>query len=134
MLRKDYLIKQIEEFGRALAIIHSHKREQNYEAYEQETAMVFKKFSEKDLSEVEYLIMSEFESEIVLDNTLDLPKKKIIAHLLFEKMNYYIEKGDLNSALHLKAKCLLLYEFILNNLTDNEYDLDVHYKLSYLKS
>lgn len=133
MLKRDYLIKQFEEFGKALAQLLSHKREQDYDKFEQEISLALKKFSDQDLLELESMTLADFQYNIIEKTDIEFEKKKIIARVLFEKMSYYLLLGIEERSNELKNKCLLLYQHIQSNATENEYDLDVHYKLNYLK-
>jgi hypothetical protein len=133
MLKRDYLLKQIEEFGKVLSQVLSYKKEHNYLKYELEISLALKKFSDQDLIELENLDIEAFQTKLTAHGKLDLTQKKIIATVLFEKMTYYEEHFQLTHAYDLKKKCVLLYEDLQKNGTENEYDLDVHYKLSYLR-
>jgi hypothetical protein len=133
MLKRDYLLKQIEEFGKVLAQALSYKKEHNYLKYELELSLALKKFSDQNLIDLENQDIEEFQTKLTAQGNLDLSQKKIIATVLFEKMTYYEEHFQYKHADNLKMKCVLLYEDIQMNGTENEYDLDVHYKLSYLR-
>lgn len=134
MFKKDYLIKQFEEFGKVLASILKFKKEGDFDKFEQEIALCFKQFTDKDLKVIEGMSREAFEKEILGDQSLSFSRKKIMAAVLFEKMNLYehLELGE--QAENVKLKSLLLYQHIQDNSTENEYDLDVHYKLAYLKN
>lgn len=134
MFKKDYLIKQFEEFGKVLAAILKFKKEGDFDQFEQEIALCFKEFTEKDLKQVESLSAEQFEKEILNDMNLSFSRKKIIAAVLFEKMSLYEHLELSEQSENVKRKCLLLYQHIQDNSTENEYDLDVHYKLTYLRN
>lgn len=134
MLKRDYLLKQIEEFGKVLSQVLSYKKEHNYLKYEMEISLALKKFSDQDLFELENMEIEAFQTKLTAQGKLDLTQKKLIATVLFEKMTYYEEHFQLDPSYNLKKKCVLLYEDLQKNGTENEYDLDVHYKLSYLRT
>jgi len=134
MLRRDYFIKQMEEFGKVLAQILGYKKQKEFEKFEEEISAALKKYSDQDLKSLELKSGEEFEKEILMSQKLDFSQKKIIAAVLFEKMIYFSELNAPERASELKAKCLLLYQHIQTNATENEYDLDVHYKLGFLKN
>lgn len=134
MFKKDYLIKQFEEFGKVLASILKFKKEGDFDKFEQEIALCFKQFTDKDLKVIEGMTREAFEKEILGDQSLSFSRKKIMAAVLFEKMNLYEHLELSEQAENVKLKSLLLYQHIQDNSTENEYDLDVHYKLAYLKN
>jgi hypothetical protein len=57
---------------------------------------------------------------------------KMLGELMFEKMLYYKDTGN-EKFEDLKRKCILLYNYYLNNLTQNQLDLGAHYKLELLR-
>jgi hypothetical protein len=133
MLRKDFIERQFEEFGKVLALILGYKKNNSWEEFEQEIARAAKKFTSFEMEHVENLNGDVFDAEIIGDKSLLYDQRKILANLLFEKMNYYLEKGNDEKFRNLKGKCFKLYRFLETNHTQNEFDLDVHYKLEMLK-
>lgn len=131
-LRKDYIQRQFEEFGKVLAVILVYKRESDWDKFEKEINEATKKFTALEIGYVETLSNEAFEKEVLLSPTLMQDQKKILATLLFEKMSFYMEKSDEKNYLALKNKCLELYTHLKENFTENEFDLDVHYKLDFL--
>lgn len=132
MLRKDLLVRQFEEFGKVMAIIFGHKRLKDWEEFQKEIEEAAKKITSFEIIYVESLLPEIFESEILLKEDLIPEKQKMLADLLYEKMDFYLERNDLVKYRDLKNKCLLLYKRFSENLTVNEFNLDVHYKLSRL--
>ncbi len=133
MLRKDYIMRQFEEFGKVMAVIFGLKKQNDWEKFEKEIAEASKKFTDIEICHAETLLLPDFEKEVLTSPALLPAQQKMLADLLFEKMNYYFEKGETGKAKDLKNKCLLLYQKFLDDLTQNEFNLDVHYKLEYLK-
>lgn len=133
MLRKDFIIRQIEEFGKVLALIIGYKKQNEWTKFEEEIKNAILKFSSLEMNEIENLNIDFFVSEIVNREGLSLDQKKIIANLMYEKLYFYLFKNENESYSKLKAKCLLLYLHLNENCTTNEFDLDVHYKLSMLQ-
>ena len=133
MLRKDFIIRQIEEFGKVLALIIGYKKQNEWTKFEQEIKNAIQKFSSLEMNEIENLNIDFFVSEIVNREGLSLDQKKIIANLMYEKLYFYLFKNENENYSQLKAKCLLLYLHLNENCTTNEFDLDVHYKLSMLQ-
>ena len=133
MLRKDFIIRQIEEFGKVLALIIGYKKQNEWTKFEEEIKNAIQKFSSLEMNEIENLNIDFFVSEIVNREGLSLDQKKIIANLMYEKLYFYLFKNETENYSQLKAKCLLLYLHLNENFTTNEFDLDVHYKLSMLQ-
>ncbi len=133
MLRKDFIIRQIEEFGKVLALIIGYKKQNEWTKFEEEIKNAIQKFTSLEMNEIENLNIDFFVSEIVNREGLSLDQKKIIANLMYEKLYFYLFKNETENYSQLKAKCLLLYLHLNENFTTNEFDLDVHYKLSMLQ-
>ena len=133
MLRKDFIIRQIEEFGKVLALIIGYKKQNEWTKFEEEIKNAIQKFSSLEMNEIENLNIDFFVSEIVNREGLSLDQKKIIANLMYEKLYFYLFKNENENYSQLKAKCLLLYLHLNENCTTNEFDLDIHYKLSMLQ-
>lgn len=133
MLRKDFIISQIEEFGKVLSLIISFKKQNEWTKFEEEIKNAIQKFTSVEMNKIENLSIDFFFSEIINREGLSLAQKKIIANLIYEKLYFYLYKNDYENYSKLKAKCLLLYLHLNENLTSNEFDLDVHYKLRMLQ-
>jgi len=133
MLRKDFIIRQIEEFGKVLALIIGFKKQNEWTKFEEEIKNAIQKFTSLKMNEIENLNVDFFVSEIINREGLSLDQKKIIANLMYEKLYFYLFKNENENYSQLKAKCLLLYLHLNENCTTNEFDLDVHYKLSMLQ-
>jgi len=133
MLRKDYIMRQFEEFGKVMAVILGFKKQNEWEKFEKEISDATKKFTSFDINYVENLSVADFEKEILHAPSLLPDQQKILADLLYEKMWFYKERGEEDKFSDLKFKCLSLYKKFSDNLTQNEFNLDVHYKLGILK-
>jgi len=132
MLRKDYLLRQFEEFGKVLALILGYKNNSDWEKFEKEMADAALKFTSLELSHTEHLTDQEFDAQVIGSEQLTQEQKTILATLLFEKMNYYVIANDQANYLKLKKRCIGLYQHIRDNFTEHEFNLDVHYKLEFL--
>jgi hypothetical protein len=131
-LRKDYIQRQFEEFGKVMAVILSFKRDNEWEKFEDEISMALQKFTQLEMNYVETLNETDFNHKVLIDAKLLPNQKRILADLLYEKLTIYIEKNEQENYLKLKQKCISLYTFIQENFTQNQFDLDVHYKLAFL--
>jgi len=133
MLKKDLLVRQFEEMGKVLAALLSFKRNKEWDLFEKELGEAVKRYTPLEIGAVEDMESEEFEKQIIVDDKTNFEQKKILATLLFEKMNFYLSQGRNNEYTRLKEKCLRLYEYLANDLTENEYNLDIHYKLRVLR-
>jgi hypothetical protein len=133
MIKKDYLMRKFEDFGKALAILFQMKRDQEWEKFDKEISEIAKKFTSLELKNVELLDDMDFANDILQREGFEQENKMMLAALLFEKMTYYLETDEQNNYLNLKNKCLKLYEHIRDNFTENEFNLDVYYKIEFLK-
>lgn len=132
MHKKDYIQRQFEEFGRVLALILGSKKQQDWEKFENEIEKATRKFTSLEINHVEKLSDEEFEKEVIMNSNLSQEQRKILGSLLFEKLEFHLQSNDLENFEFLKLKCLSLYSYLRENATNNEFDLDVHYKLEIL--
>ena len=115
-----------------MALILTLKKDRDWEKFEQEIAEAARKFTTLEIAQVEALDHERFSTEVLAHPDLAIDQKKILAGLLFEQLSYYLEKNDTQKYLHLRDRCKELYQHIRDNFTENEFDLDVYYKLSFL--
>jgi len=132
MHKKDYIQRQFEEFGKVLASILSRKKKKEWEEFEKETEQATLKFTAFEMPQLESLSTDDFNNQI-LSSSLLYDQKKILANLLFEKLNAYLERNDNDKYLATKSKCLALYTHLSGDLTQNEFDLEVHYRMELLE-
>jgi hypothetical protein len=132
VLRKDYIQRQFEEFGKVLATILGFKKAGSWEEFERSVERALKQFTDLDMSNMEQLSLADFKSKLSRKEFLSPEQRKYLATLLFEKMNYYLENNNQRRYEDLKAKCLALYQQLAADQTHQEFDLDVHYKLKLL--
>ena len=130
MFRRDYLVKQLETFGRALALSIGQRKRNEIEAYERSFAELTQTYAGRSVKDLGQMTTHEF-NQLLAEG--DITKKKIFAALLFE---YYLQLGagavD-NDQMAVGQRCLLLYKNICEDISSEAYDLDVHYKLQVLK-
>jgi hypothetical protein len=134
MIRKDYIVRQIEEFGKALAQIRYFNRNNDFEKFEKEISAAVQTFTSLEIGYVEDLNDADFTTNILLSEELNPEKKKMLADLLFEKLHYYLMHDEDEKGLMAKARCLKIYQELARNSVDTAYNLDVHYKIQYLET
>lgn len=132
-LRKDFIVRQLEEFGKVMSVILGLKLNKDWDEFETEIAAAAKKYTNLEIDAVENMSDADFEISVLYRDGMELDQKKILAQLLFEKLNFYIASGNEENYSRLKDRCLVLYNHILQNFTENEFDLDVHYKIAALR-
>lgn len=117
-----------------MAKLLSLKLDKDWEKFEKELAELSRTFTGSELQQLERLSSENFLHEVTAVAKLDYDKKKILASLLFEKMQMYSETAQAEAYNAAREKCFLLYEHLAGDLTQNEYDLEVNYKLQFLKN
>lgn len=130
MYRKDYLVRQLEEFGKVLLAIISLRKNNDRFTAEKEIQRAVSRFTGLELEFVNSFSLEDFQYYIGHSVNLNHDQLKILADLLFE--NYLIHQSELsieNEEVCL-YKILALYEMHQNQLTQNEFHLDAHYKIS----
>lgn len=133
MFKKDFILRQFEDFGKVLAKILGLKVEKDWLRFEQEIAQAVNTFTGYELNTIEKMGSAEFSETVVECGKLTAEQVKILARLMFERLEEFIHRND-NELINLQSsKCRMLYEKALENLTQNEFDLDIHYKLEFLK-
>jgi hypothetical protein len=135
MHKRDYLVKQFEEFGKVMAILLGLKRDENYPKLFELINESIKKYTSSEVDYVESLINEQFIDILTIEKKLNDEQLKMLADLLFEKANYYFNSQQ-NSELKLKGincykKSYVIYLF-LKEQTTLTYSLDMHYKLELL--
>ncbi len=131
MLRKDLIIRQFEEFGKVLAALLSLRTKADYTEFEKELEKAAKVFLEQDF---ETFLNCDEAHFLHAASELAPEKKKMLARLLFEKMQVAEQVGNNEEAMHLAIKSKIAYELYQTDQTQAEYDLDAHYKLQELKN
>lgn len=131
MYRRDYIQKQLEEFGIFLTKLATHKASKRYQDFETEIDAAAKTYIGKALKEVE-----AFDEQQLISFSLGLEssQKKILARLFFERMQLCDELGQDANATVFATKSFLVYQMLNNDQTATEFDLDVHYKLELLSA
>lgn len=133
MYRKDYIQRQFEEFGKVLANLLQLKRKKNWDEFEKEMSVAFLTFAALNDEELEKLTLESFVNNILHSDKLSFQQKKFVANLLFEKMNSHLERNNQQAYEDLRNKCYMLYKKLQQDQTENEFDLDIHYKLKQLE-
>lgn len=130
MIKKDFLIRHVEEFGRVMGKLLTLRKEKEIEKFEEEIKLAVQRFTQLEISAVEELSSEDFYKTII---SLDDDRLKMLGDLLFERMHYYIICGEEEQFLLLKYKSRKVYE-LFQLRTPLSYNMDVQYRLQYLET
>ncbi len=132
MLKRDYLVKQFEEFGKVMAILLGLKRDGNFPDLLDEINKAAQKYTSTEIAFVESLPNNELMNELIRENKLNDDQLKMLGDLVFEKAEYYLKINASETAVtNCYKKAFLIYTFLKEHATIN-YSLDMHYKLELL--
>ena len=132
MLKRDYLIKQFEEFGKVMAIILGLKRDDTLPEFLEEINKAARKYTSSEINYVEGIDNEALLEVLIQEKELNDNQLKMLGDLLFEKGDYYTRTGQpdpLSNNCYKKA--FLIYFFLKVHATIN-YSLDMHYKIDLL--
>lgn len=132
MLRRDYLVKQAEEFGKVLAVIMGLKRDGLFPDMLEEIYKASQKYTALEILYIEKQENADLIKDLTEDKKLNDEQLKLLADLLFEKAEYYMHaEGAGEASDNAYRKAYILYVFLKKHATTN-YSLDMHYKLELL--
>lgn len=134
MYKRDYLVKQFEEFGKVFALILGLKTNNNLDDMDTLIKEATSKYTSTEIITVETIEDRELLNKLTLDYKLDDEQLKIMADLMFEKGEYYSLKSiqETEKAINCYKKANLIYQFIKDNATLS-FSLDIHYKIEILQ-
>lgn len=131
MYRRDYIQQQLDEFGLFLTRLATHKATKNYSNFEIEIEQAVQTFIGANGKEIDALDELHLQAYFV---GLESVQKKILARLFFERMLLCDEMGQTEAAQAYAAKSLMGYNLLNSETGATAFDLDVHYKLTLLKT
>ena len=135
MHKRDYLVKQFEQFGKVMAVLLGLKKEGNYPELSELINESVKKYTSTEIGFVESLTDEKLIDTLTSEKKLNDEQLKILADLLFEKGEFYSATNQ-NQALDVNSincykKAHLIYLFLKEHATLT-YSLDMHHKLEIL--
>ncbi len=133
MYKKDYLQRQFEAFGKAMAMLANKRRNKELNDYEKEFFSTFLTYTSLTPEQIESLSHEDFVNHLNNDVQLSSNQQHMLADLLYEKLQLYLELEEHTKADQIKTMCIFLYNKILNDDSEHEYNLEVHYRLSFLQ-
>lgn len=133
MHKRDYLVKQFEEFAKVLGVLFGLKQNENYEELNNLINATALKYTQTEIEYIEELSDDELINCLTQEKKLTDEQLKMLGDLLFEKGDYYskLNNTNENEAYNCFQKAKQIYSFLQQYSTLN-YSLDMHYKLEVL--
>lgn|SRR5574343_1449109 len=132
MLKKDYIIRLTEEFGKFLSVLMGLRKKGEWKEFERVLNELVSKFTGTEIEWVETLENENFLKNLSEKYNLSGEKLKILADLLYEKgMAFSNQNNEINSA-NCLYKAYLIYLHLKNSALDSDFSLDMHYKINLL--
>lgn len=133
MLKRDYLVKQFEDFGKVLGVLLGLKRDENFDELNTLINTTALKFTQTEIAFVETLENTNLINVLAQDKKLTDEQLKMLGDLLYEKGDYYAKtmNNSDTEAMNCFAKAKIIYTFLQTHSTLN-FSLDMHYKLEVL--
>jgi hypothetical protein len=128
MIRKDYILRMVQEFAKFLAKIIGLKMDGKLDEALKEIDNVY-----KGMIDLDPIVLKSLGPEEVLDFLLKEKKYnnhhiKMIAELLFEEGQIYVENGDPISARNVMEKAKILINYLMES--DSTFSFDWYEKIS----
>ncbi len=136
MHKRDYLVRQFEEFGKVLAMLLGLKKDGNFPEFLKQIEESAKKFTSTEINFAEILDDNQLLDTLIVTKHLNDEQLKMMADLLYEKAEYHL-KAQRNQtfetdAMNCYKKAYIIYLFIKERAT-LPYSLDMHYKIEILR-
>lgn len=129
MLRKDFLQRQFEEFGKVLAQILGFKKSGDMINFEKEIEKAVKTFTTLELEELLKMNLEDFEKMVKQNQSLRPDQIKILADLFYERSFVFERPEQAEQMKDMLGRAYFLYKRYTQELTTNEFNLEVNYRL-----
>jgi hypothetical protein len=133
MLRKDYIVRQAEEFGKFLAILMGLRKAGNWEEFHKQINASAKKFTFLEVEEAENLDPEKFLEILIEQHQLKEQNLKMLADLLYEKGMSYTASNNTDAANNAFERALGIFTYISEQALEIDFSLDMHFKMAALK-
>jgi hypothetical protein len=133
MLRKDYIIRLTEEFGKFIGIVFSLKNQDKWEELDKLINESAKKFTNIEIVFVESLPDENLPERLFKEYGLTIDNIKMLADLLYEKGLNYSKLDEEIKSLNAYKKSMLLFRYVNDKSLDSDFSLDMHYKMKTLE-
>jgi hypothetical protein len=131
MHKRDYLVKQFEEFGKVMAVLLGLKRDKSYHDFLSLINASAAKYTTTEINYVETIHDEQLLNVLLEEKNLNDEQLKMLADLLYEKADYYLHQSDNSGAANCYKKAYVIYLFLKEHATLT-YSLDMHYKIEVL--
>jgi hypothetical protein len=132
MLRRDLIMKQIEEMARALAVILGLRKSGNNNEARQKMDELINDFLRTDLASLNELSGEELVQKLYTDLKLHQEQVSIVADCFMQEGEMQSEEGNIETATAHFSKALHLFES-LNKLPKATFSLERMQKIKILK-
>lgn len=132
MIQRDYIMRMIEEFGKFLSLVVGLKREGNYEDALEKIDNVYEGMLDLDPKTLKSVDAKELLDFLQNKKKFNNQYVKMIAELLFEEGQIYLETGDPISAQNVLLKAKVLINYLMES--DATFSFDWYEKLSIIES
>lgn len=133
MLRKDYIVRQAEEFGKFLATLMGLRKAGSWEEFNKLINETAAKFTFLEVEAAENMEDHDFIEALIARHKLKEPNLKMLADMLYEKGMAYTSGSNETEAKNAFGKALQIYSYISENALDTDFSLDMHFKIASLK-
>ncbi len=129
MLRKDFLQRQFEEFGKVLAALLGLKKSGDMVNFEKEIENAVKTFTSLELDELLKMNLEAFEKMVKANETLRPDQIRILADLFYERSFVFDKPEQTEQMKDMLSRAYFLYKRYTDELTANEFNLEVTYRI-----
>jgi len=133
MYKKDYIIRQFEEFGKFLAIAFGLKKDSKFKEMEELINSSALKFTNIEIGIAEKLPDKDLIQLLTENYQLKEANLKMLGDLLYEKGIGYSEQNKDEEAGNAFRKALIIFNYIKDNSLEIDFSLDMHFKINSLK-
>ena len=132
MIRRDYIMRMIDEFGKFLTAIVGLKREGNFEEALDKVDGLYQGMLDLDPKILKAMSSDEVLDYLQNEKKYDNRYLKLIAELLYEEGQIYHESGDPISAQNVLQKAKVLINYLIE--TDSTFSFDWYEKLATIEN
>lgn len=133
MLRKDYIMRMYEEFGKFLGTLFGLRKMGNWPELEELIKTSAQKYSLVELEFAESLETKGLPEYLMKNHSLNSENLKMLGDLLYEKGLMYLATDRAEAAKNAFQKVFVLYTYVQQNALESDFSLDMHNKLSNVK-
>lgn len=128
MIRRDYIMRMVEEFARFLTAIMKLRTEGNFESAMKKIDEAYTKMIDVDPSILKSVKPENLIDFLTNEKSFDNSYLKMIAELLYEEGMIYHENGDPINAYNVLGKAKILFNYLSEH--EKTYSFDWYEKLA----